>query len=365
MATPVSASSPQLGVVHELTPELRGRIEAHLANHSQRLAATTACGAARRCKYSSGWQIQENAWRRQVLHAERMRLLTYALDTGEFMPDVRRPIFRRRQMVDDSKAMTFNTQPLAAFAPEYSCASSAWRVAASGDGAVRREFTSRIRVGGDDGHKDLCGRQIAKPCTVLSVGSNFQDGFERAMSTAVGCRSYIVDPTLGAEQSAPVVAFAKRVGSYGATLNASVGLGRAGSNLRVEPQVQRPLVPLRSLLKDAASLGCNGARCHLSVMKLDCEGCEFEALTHPTWGAWALCDSGYLTIDELVVEVHAAKMAVSLSSLHAVFAGAVACGLMLHQKEVNWDGCHKGNCGASVPTSFHAVVLQWVSMAVR
>lgn len=337
--------------MHELTLDMRSRIDVHLASFSQRLRNTSACDH-RSC--SLWWKDQERVWRRQVEHAERVRLLMHALDTGKFMPEIRQPIFKgfRPAMwrTFEAAPLAFSTQPLTAFTPEYSCAATAWRVDAGDDATALRKSggdSTGTGVAVDDGHKYLCGRHIASPCTMLSVGSNFQDGFERALSAAAKCRAYVVDPTLGAESSTAVIAFAKRLESYGARLNASVGLGASGTELRVgsgPTGARRPLLALGHVLKGASWLGCDGPRCHLSVMKLDCEGCEFEALTNPSWGAWALCESGYLTIDELVVEVHAAKRAASLADLHAVFAGALACGLMLHQKEVNWAGCKRGNC---------------------
>ena len=61
-----------------------------------------------------------------------------------------------------------------------------------------------------------------------------------------------------------------------------------------------------------------------------------------------------LTIDQLMVEVHARKryalsrraaQGVSAAAIHALFAGARSCKLMLFHKEINWRGCHSGNCG--------------------
>lgn len=332
-----------------LTPELQSRISTHLADFSWRLHNTTACeSSALHAECTPSWKGQEREWRRLVEHGERVRVWMHALDTGTFLPDGRKPMLSRTMFRTNAdmmgKPLTLY-QPLAAFTPEYKCGSR-WRVAAAGDGSTRRKFAAGA-VAQDDGHKDLCSRSVVSPCNVLSVGSNFQDGFERALSAAAKCRTYVVDPTLGSETSAPVVAFASRLRAYGAWLNASVGLGAKGTHMRLgsgQSGARRPKVPLWHLLKAAPWLGCDGPRCHLSVMKLDCEGCEFEALTHPTWGAWRLCASGYLTIDELVVEVHAAKQRATHADLHELFAGALDCGLMLHHKEVNWQGCKRGNC---------------------
>ena len=86
------------------------------------------------------------------------------------------------------------------------------------------------------------------------------------MHDAAGCRSYIVDPTLGGETDAAVLDFAAKVmGAYGSTLNASVGLGDCGTILDRTGKHHR-LVTFHSLLP-------KGWR-RLSLIKLDVEGAE-------------------------------------------------------------------------------------------
>ena len=72
---------------------------------------------------------------------------------------------------------------------------------------------------------------------------------------------------------------------------------------------------------------------HISVLKADIEGAEYESLGE----LWALCDEGKLSIDQLNVELHLPD-GQPLRAMHALFAGARSCGLWLHHKEVNTWG---------------------------
>ena len=218
--------------------------------------------------------------------------------------------------------------------------------------------TSDVRLPSQvgDGPKWLCGVDaLPSPCRVLSLGSDFDDAFERAMYARVGCQSHIVvDLTLGVasmgrkrllhgykRSKESVVAFTKLLASYGATLNHTVGVG--------DPRGARQsfrVVGFEQLLRDRYG----DPPWHVHVLKMDIEGHEQTVLLE----AYALCAAGKLEIDQLNVEVHTFQSAANrtVGDLYAIFDGAKQCGLMLHHKERNLWGCRDGQC----------LEYAWVSM---
>ena len=147
------------------------------------------------------------------------------------------------------------------------------------------------------------------------------------MHKLASCKSYVVDPTLQSNTK-KLHAFERQLESYGASLNSSVGVGRAGKVLRFNG-LKAPLVSLETILRDRF-LGAPSA--HISVLKADIESAEYESLDD----VWKLCASGWLTVDQLNVEMHLVSQ--TMKEMHAVFAGARKCGLVLHHKEVNTWG---------------------------
>ena len=115
------------------------------------------------------------------------------------------------------------------------------------------------------------------PCQVVSLGSHFDDAFERGMHKLASCKSYVVDPTLQSNTK-KLHAFERQLESYGASLNSSVGVGRAGKVLRFNG-LKAPLVSLETILRDRF-LGAPSA--HISVLKADIESAEYEP-------AWMMC----------------------------------------------------------------------------
>lgn len=344
------------------------RIEALVQDYNRRLSNVKICAnrrarGGRQCD-SSSWTEVVATWRARALEAERARLTHHWAMFGEIMPESSLTMFSERRW-----------KPLVPFEPEYSCGENASRFPYQGDlvgSEVRHNQSSVRRAGGrrcdprrgkpcaqpDDGAKWLCGlpqtrvRHGKTPsCVALSVGSNFADAFERELSAATNCTSYILDPTLGRVGSPAVQAFQARLAGYGAHLNASVGLGHGLIRAR-DGDGPNPLVSFREVLRGSGRLFCANPRCdrwHIPLAKIDAEGGEFVGLADPEHGAWRLCVDGLLTIDQLTVEVHPRKVGsktqgVSASAVHALFAGAVECSLMLHHKEINWRGCHAGNC---------------------
>ena len=261
----------------------------------------------------SEWFIRRHVrpWRASVIAAERARLLAHAALFDKFLPNDTSALARLRPTVR-GVAYTGRFSAFDYFEAEYSC-------------ALEHRIPAHV-VG--DGPKWQCGVALhPPPCTVVSLGSNFDDAFERGMAVSAShCSSYIVDPTLSRGGS-KLHDFERELSRYNASLNSSVGVGTG--SLRAAP-----LVPLDALLRDRFGGGRgNAGRVHVSVLKVDVEGIEYEAMD----AAWAACASGWLTIDELNVEVHLPTHSTlfKVGALHALFAGARACGLMLHHKEVN------------------------------
>ena len=204
-----------------------------------------------------------------------------------------------------------------------------------------------------DGPKWLCGAEHHPvPCTLVSLGSNFDIRFERAMRGIAGCSAYIVDPTLASGgRKSRLAALSRELAALGAALNSSVGIGRNGATLKImHENAATPLVGLRELLRDRYP----GASRHVSILKVDVEGAEYDVLRD----VYQMCADGELTVDAMTVEFHVGLAITSgdrerykLWQLRDAFADAYKCGLMLHHKERNAWGCD----------GFVCVEFSWVS----
>ena len=287
------------------TAPLNATIELHLDQLRSELQSVS-------CNGCSSWFIRTHVaeWRSSAIAAERARLIAHAALFGEFLP--LSTLSQSRIHLTTHLAYTGRFSPFDYWEAEHSCASES-RVPA--------------RVVGD-GAKWLCAAALhPPPCQVVSLGSDFDDAFERGMHKLASCKSYIVDPTLQSSTK-KLLDFERQLKSYGASLNGSVGVGRAGQVLRFNG-LKAPLVSLETLLRDRF-LGAPSA--HISVLKADIESAEYESL-HDLWN---LCASGWLTVDQLNVEVHLVNQ--PMKKLYAIFAGARKCGLVLHHKEFNTWG---------------------------
>ena len=303
---------------------LNATIELHLNRLRSELQSVSCDGGC------SDWFIRTHVaeWRSSAFAAERARLFAHAALFGEFLPSSTLNQSQIQHTKLPTTSYTGRFSPFDYWEAEYSCASES-RVPANVVG---------------DGAKWLCGAALhPAPCQVVSLGSNFDDAFERGMHKLANCKSYIVDPTLRVLQSSPneLLHFQRQLKSYGASLNTSVGVGRAGEKLRFRG-LKAPLVSLETLLRDRF-LGAPSA--HVSVLKADIEGAEYDSLDD----LWNLCASGWLTVDQVNIEVHLAQR--PMREMHAVFAGARKCGLVLHHKEVNTWG------------RYPCVEFSWVSLA--
>ena len=157
---------------------------------------------------------------------------------GEFLPLSMLTQSRIHHTIRLAASYTGRFSPFDYWEAEYSCASE-----------------SRVpgRVVGD-GVKWLCAAALhPAPCQVVSLCSHFDDAFERGMHKLASCKSYVVDPTLQSNTK-KLHAFERQLKSYGASLNNSVGVGRASKVLRFNG-LKAPLVSLETNTCEIASLG--------------------------------------------------------------------------------------------------------------
>ena len=276
------------------------------------------------------WQHHGQRWNETLMIGERARLETHNfLFPGDFLPESKIPVFGRgRPKPTRHSGGIF--QPFDYWEADFPCADEA--------------RLPRGRVG--DGPKWLCGASLhANPCHVVSLGSDFDDKFERAMFAAAGCSSYIVDPTLSVggmvlsgHEKGRAAAFRAHLATYGADLNETVGIGTSGERMRLGNTHSVPLVSIRTLLEDRFGSAASSGPISLAVLKADIEGGEYSAFD----SLWEMCAEGRLAIDQLSLEVHLLVINMtdrhSFGGMHAIFAGARKCGLMLHHKEVNTWG---------------------------
>jgi hypothetical protein len=181
-----------------------------------------------------------------------------------------------------------------------------------------------------DGPKFVCAvdylresyKNQSGDCLVYSVGSNNNIMFEKAVKSHIGCEIHTFDPTL----QNPFVG-----GAY-ATFH-PWGVGKEGQ------QVQLPKLNVTFITQSVESivkqLGHSGRK--IDIFKIDCEGCEFEAMP-PVFEAIA---KGTLQIDQLLIEIHSR---VSYEKLADFFAKADEAGFRIFHKERNGWGCNGYGC---------------------
>ena len=327
-------------------PWLDHAIRRHVDEHARRLSALTACTTVDACP--SWWLRREDALRERAVAAMRLRLCTHARLWGDFLPTSRTPLGKqppsdRRNGTNLYHGATFSA--LDYWEPEYACGED-----------------ERVPAIVGDGPKWVCGPDaLPLPCTLLSLGSNLDDSFERAMHARARCLAHIVDPTLDLiREINPALAgresvahFSARLSEYGASLNATIGVGNPNSTGMLHgPGGTRRfrLVSVRQLLGDRYG----PPPWHLSIAKIDIEGHERTVLPE----LFGLCAEGALSLDQLNVEVHpwpewhgpgSFKV---VRDLYGVFAQALSCGLVLHHKERNLWGCQQSQC----------MEIAWVSL---
>ena len=313
------------------------KVHAHLAAYDAELEGTIACVVAKHANTTAAAAVR--AWRALAVEHEKVRLTTHFQLHGQFMPEDNATAVRHWGTNTKSSTTAWHTL----FEPSFSCPSIERVPRPSTAGADVDQTTWKF----------LCApHRLRKPCSLLSLGCNFQDAFEEALQ----CRSVIVDPTLDESRVSPSIAqdFAKRVARRGDVLNRSVGIGVGV--LQVGREVL-PLVSLRTFLGSlqrvpnaffprprAREMGAHCTKqpvnkhgAHIDVLKVDIEGSEYDLLPE----VFTLCHQGLLTVDQLLVEVHSGlawgRYKHSAASLHAVFYGAHHCQLMLFHKDLNTE----------------------------
>jgi hypothetical protein len=186
-----------------------------------------------------------------------------------------------------------------------------------------------------DGPKFVCGidylresyagRRGEDNCLVYSIGSNNQIQFEVSSKEQIGCEIHTFDPTL----KVPFVG-----GAY-ATFH-PWGLGRDGAKVEAFDSS----FTTKSLQTMMRELGHTNRK--IDIFKIDCEGCEFQAMP-PVFDAIA---AGTLRIDQILIEMHnpgrdGLDPYVVLADF---FAAADRAGFRITHKERNHWGCNGYGC---------------------
>ena len=307
----------------------KDKLDAHLARFDAELVDASACPLVTGANTTAAAAVR--AWRALALEHERVRLETHWRLYKQFMPEDNTTIISQwgREQVS------------ILFEPAVACPE------------VQRVPRPSVQLqGAYKTRKSLCAPDlISRPCKLVSLGCHFQD------EEALQCRSVIVDPSLDeAHSSRSNIAHAsgKRVARRGDVVNRSVGIGIgkldvAGKSL--------PLVNLRTLLgalqqgskpfflsPRARHMGASCAKHAVSprgapidVLNVDIDGSEYDVVPE----IYALCKSGMLTVDQLLVQVQSGwttgRAQHDAASLHAVFYGAHHCQLMLFHRELNLE----------------------------
>jgi hypothetical protein len=196
------------------------------------------------------------------------------------------------------------------------------------------DFTclTKTRVGVSDfgdGPKFMCDIEFtptANKCLVYSVGSNGDFSFEAAIHRLFQCTTHTFDPTENPNHMGEW----KSKGKANHAVFHGIGLAGAVSFIPVKGE-QRRLMPLRNIVRH---LGHNNK--HIDVLKVDCEGCEYEAF-HTIWEDLA---QGKYTIGQILIELHGTDF----TKINIFFEAATAAGFYVFSKERNHWGCSGYKC---------------------
>jgi hypothetical protein len=130
---------------------------------------------------------------------------------------------------------------------------------------------------------------IPNPCLALSVGVGGLPDFETIMADKYHCHTHSFDPTIS-EDSWMVQDIRKRTNSQFHLL----GL----SNVDDETNAKMPVMSLHTMRKKLLTDAQKEMR--LSVLKVDCEGCEWDALTVDDDDGVSIYDG----VDQVMFEFH-------------------------------------------------------------
>lgn len=187
-----------------------------------------------------------------------------------------------------------------------------------------------------DGGKFVCGEDEyfkARDCLVYSVGSKGDTAFEADVIRRFGCEVHTFDPTGNSTE------FAARLASVGATFH-PWGVGPTGRTVHNGKTHQNnPLVSLYDIMDQ---LGHHGR--HLDILKIDCEGCEWEAFS----SLWPHILDESASVGQVQVELHGLMRSTPPDIVHdkarTFFGGAEQAGFMVFHKERNHWGCDGYKC---------------------
>uniref|UniRef100_A0A7S4JD16 Methyltransferase domain-containing protein n=1 Tax=Odontella aurita TaxID=265563 RepID=A0A7S4JD16_9STRA len=186
-----------------------------------------------------------------------------------------------------------------------------------------------------DGPKFVCGADVVASqegtCLVYSVGSKNEIDFERSAKEIMGCEVHTFDPTL----RKPFI------GDKYAVFH-PWGFGREGGSMEVRDSnitTRYYNITTRSLAGVMKSLRHDGKI--LDILKIDCEGCEYEAVTD----AFKEIAAGNLTIGQVQVEIHKYyRDGHDLHDLANLFRAADVASMRIFHKERNGWGCNGYKC---------------------
>jgi hypothetical protein len=187
-------------------------------------------------------------------------------------------------------------------------------------------FGSRERYSSfGDGPKFLCGVDLIAeknkkdPCLVYSVGSHNQIDFEVAVSNFLGCETHTFDPTLKS-------AF---VGDKYATFH-PWGIGIDG-----EPKSYGGFKwtgkGIETIMKELGHMNRT-----LDILKIDCEGCEYQAM--PV--LFEAISAGRIKVNQIQIELHG----VIYDRVESFFEAVDKAKMRVFHKERNHWGCDGYEC---------------------
>jgi len=249
----------------------------------------------RSCIECHSWKANEDAW-----YMKRDRRITALLNL--------------KSVLDDNFRLPTS--------PEYPCESGEVGIGGPGDG---RKITCLH-------HPDIGPEGIHQPnlkpggCLLISIGSNADFTYEIQMHQNLpNCDIHTYDPTVF-EDRLPTERKQEILKNFRTTFHLE-GLGDKVSLWTADGvQAQTDVVtkPLTVMMEELN-------RKHISILKVDCEGCEFQAFFDDIFPAMK---AGKLEINQLLIELHAVKFE-EINLISDFMLAADAAGLRLFSYEYN------------------------------
>jgi hypothetical protein len=154
------------------------------------------------------------------------------------------------------------------------------------------------------------------PCLVYSVGSDNKIDFEVAVSTFLGCETHTFDPTLKSTF----------VGDKFAIFH-PWGIGIDGKQSEFEWTSKG----IETIMKELGHLNRT-----LDILKIDCEGCEYEAMAD----LFEAIAAGRIKVNQIQVELHG----ILFDRVERFFEAADKAKMRVFHKERNHWGCAGYKC---------------------